>query len=151
MKARAFTKQFASFPNTAVFSSFFDLANRWNNGPLFDINMLDVPSQVVLGDFQLEDSQSTPLTAFGRSRHSFCGDPEGWGPLSLAGFYLTPCFLDVIVAVVAVWGVIGGACALWLLLKKRIPQSVAKNWHFYAKLVRCTQIVFPSQIKAQTN
>jgi hypothetical protein len=41
----------------------------------------------------------------------------------------------VIVALVAVWGMVSGAGALWLLLRKRIPQPVSKNWHFYAKLV----------------
>jgi hypothetical protein len=77
--------------------------------------MLDGHTQMVLGDF--------------------CGDWEGWGPLSLNGFYLTSCFVDVVVAVVAVWGSLAGLAALWMLLKKRIPQPVSKNWHFYAKLV----------------
>ena len=76
------------------------------------------------------------MTAFDHpQRQPFCTDPEGWGPLSPTGFHLTPCILDVIVAVVAVWGALAGAAALWLLLKKRIPQPVSKNWHFYAKLV----------------
>lgn len=52
------------------------------------------------------------------------------------GFYLTSCFVDVVVAVVAVWGSLAGLAALWMLLKKRIPQPVSKNWHFYTKLVR---------------
>ena len=67
-------------------------------------------------------------------RQSFCADPEGWGPLSSTRYDFTPCFLDVWLLVVAAWGLFGGAGAIWLLLKKRTPQDVQKNWHFYAKL-----------------
>lgn len=104
---------------------------------LFDNIMLDSHSQLVLGDAHPGDpSQSHLMTAFDRpKRQSFCSDPEGWGPLSPTGLHLTPCFLDAIVAAVAVWGILAGVAALWLLLKKRIPQPVSKNWHFYAKLV----------------
>ena len=98
--------------------------------------MLDGHSQAVLGDSLAELSQSRLVSILDdRPRQPFCNDPEGWGPLSSSGFHLTPCFLDVIVALVAVWGALGGAGALWLLLKKRIPQPVSKNWHFYIKLV----------------
>ena len=68
-------------------------------------------------------------------RQPFCGSVEGWGPFSPDRFDLTPCFLDVPVSVTALWGVVMGVGALWLLLKKRVPQPVSKNWHFYAKLV----------------
>lgn len=100
--------------------------------------MLDGHTQMVLGDSLSGDlSPSRLASAFDhRQREAFCGDPEGWGPLSLNGFYLTSCFVDVVVAVVAVWGSLAGLAALWMLLKKRIPQPVSKNWHFYAKLVR---------------
>jgi ATP-binding cassette, subfamily C (CFTR/MRP), member 1 len=64
-----------------------------------------------------------------------CGDPEGWGPLSPLRYDFTPCFLDVWIIFVAAWGVVCGAAALWYLFKKRAPQEVSKNWHFYAKLV----------------
>lgn len=99
--------------------------------------MLDGHTQMVLGDSQSGDLSPSQLTsAFDhRQRQPFCGDWEGWGPLSLNGFYLTSCFVDVVVAVVAVWGSLAGLAALWMLLKKRIPQPVSKNWHFYAKLV----------------
>lgn len=103
-----------------------------------DGTMLDGYSQAVLGGSDPGDpSPSRVISAFdSRQRQAFCTDPEGWGPLSSKGFHLTPCFLDVIVAVVAVWGTLAGAGALWLLLKKRIPQPVSENWHFYTKLVR---------------
>jgi hypothetical protein len=98
--------------------------------------MLDGNSQVVLGGSDPGESLQSPLvSAFKHRKQSFCTDPEGWGPLSPTGFHLTPCFIDVVVAVVAVWGMLSGAGALYLLLKKRIPAPVSKNWHFYAKLV----------------
>ncbi|KAK3051700.1 hypothetical protein LTS18_012375, partial [Coniosporium uncinatum] len=63
-----------------------------------------------------------------------CGNPEGWGPLSPYRYDFTPCFLDIWILAVAVFGVVLGAAALWYLLKKRTPESVKRNWHFYAKL-----------------
>ena len=68
------------------------------------------------------------------SRQPLCGDPEGWGPVSNLRWDLTPCFLDVWIIGVALWGVLIGAGALWYLFKKRIAQDVPKNWHFHAKL-----------------
>lgn len=67
--------------------------------------------------------------------HAFCHDIEGWGPVSPFRFDFTPCFLDVWIATVAIWGILGGIGALILLLKYRAAQPVNKNWHFYAKLV----------------
>ena len=77
-------------------------------------------------------SPSTPLLA--SSREPLCGDPEGWGPISDLRWDFTPCFLDVWIIGVALWGLLLGAGAIWYLLKKRVPQDVPKNWHFYAKL-----------------
>jgi ATP-binding cassette, subfamily C (CFTR/MRP), member 1 len=39
---------------------------------------------------------------------------------------------------VAAFGVVLGAAAIWYLLKKCPPQPVKQNWHFYAKLVSDT-------------
>lgn len=64
-----------------------------------------------------------------------CGDPEGWGPISSSRYDFTPCFLDIWIVLVVAWGAFGGTGALWFLLKRRAPQPVDKNWHFYAKLV----------------
>lgn len=98
--------------------------------------MLDGNSQVVLGVYNPGNQSSHLDSAFRpHPQHAFCSDAEGWGPLSPLDFHLTPCFVDAILAVIAVWGTLAGAGALWLLLKKRIPQPVSKNWHFYAKLV----------------
>lgn len=62
--------------------------------------------------------------------------------MSPSRFDLTPCFLDVGVAVVAGWGLLMGAGAIWFLLSKRIAQPVSKNWHFYAKLVSRNSVSF---------
>lgn len=101
--------------------------------------MVDGNSQIFLGDSH-PGPFSLPLSldsAFLQSqpRQAFCGDSEGWGPMSPSRFDLTPCFLDVGVAIVAGWGLLMGAGAIWFLLSKRIAQPVSKNWHFYAKLV----------------
>lgn len=64
----------------------------------------------------------------------FCGDPEGWGPVSSIRYDFTPCFLDLWVVFVVAWGVLAGAGALWYLLRRRDVQEIPKNWHFYAKL-----------------
>ena len=65
----------------------------------------------------------------------FCGNAEGWGPISNIRYDLTPCFLDVWISVVAVYGILFGSVALYYLIRKSKPQPVSKNWHFYAKLV----------------
>ena len=64
----------------------------------------------------------------------FCGNLEGWGPISPFRYDFTPCFLDVWITAVAVYGVLFGASALWWLLK-RDPSPVRKDWHFYTKLL----------------
>lgn len=63
-----------------------------------------------------------------------CRNEEGWGPVSPHRWDFTPCFLDVWIAAVSLSGCLGGLGALWYLYKKRTPQPVKKNWHFYAKL-----------------
>ena len=80
-------------------------------------------------------SQSAPHRSAGLlSRQPLCGDQEGWGPVSDLRWDLTPCFLDVWIIGVALWGVLFGAGALWYLFAKRIAQDVPRNWHFYTKL-----------------
>lgn len=100
--------------------------------------MLDGNSQAILGNSIPGSflSSYSPEKVF-RPQHlqAFCGDVEGWGPMSSFRFDLTPCFLDLGVAIVAAWGLLLGSGAIWFLLKKRAPQPVSKNWHFYAKLV----------------
>lgn len=100
--------------------------------------MLDGNSQAILGDSIPGSSplSSSPEAVFQpQHRQAFCGDVEGWGPMSPFRFDLTPCFLDAGVAIVAAFGLLMGSGAIWFLLKKRVPQPISKNWHFYAKLV----------------
>jgi hypothetical protein len=98
--------------------------------------MVDGNAQAVLasGLLAVTHNTSQPLH-IPTSRQPFCADFEGWGPLSSIRFDLTPCFLDIWVAITAVWGIVLGAGALWFLFTKRESQAVSKNWHFYAKLV----------------
>lgn len=67
-----------------------------------------------------------------------CGNEEGWGPLSPIRYDFTPCFIDVWVASVAIFGIVFGALAVWWLLRYRRPTAIGKDWHFWAKQVgRC--------------
>ena len=83
----------------------------------------------------LEGKASPAVQLFEKKYQPLCSDSEGWGPISPIRYDFTPCFLDVWIISVAAWGLLGGAGAVWFLLKKRVPQEVPKNWHFYAKLV----------------
>lgn len=106
--------------------------------------MIDGNPQVVIANghgVAVPSHTAAPPLNEATTRQPFCGDSEGWGPLSPSRFDLTPCFLDVWIAVVAAFGLLMGAGAVWFLLKKRIAQPVAKNWHFYTKLVCIRSIV----------
>ena len=73
------------------------------------------------------------LSAARTFRQPFCGNEEGWGPLSPFRYDFTPCFIDVWVATVAVFGILAGAAAVWWLLKKKQSGTVSKDWHFWTK------------------
>ncbi|OSS45373.1 hypothetical protein B5807_10249 [Epicoccum nigrum] len=88
------------------------------------------------------------LQASQHDRQPLCGNSEGWGPLSPIRFDFTPCFLDVWVMAVAVWGIVGGAGALWYLYKKCPPQPVKQNWHFYAKLSVLGALIASTAVQA---
>ncbi|CAG8970710.1 hypothetical protein HYALB_00001491 [Hymenoscyphus albidus] len=79
------------------------------------------------------DIGATYLSAESVRRQSFCGNKEGWGPLSQTRYDFTPCFMDVWVASVAVFGILGGAIAVWWLLRKKKSFMVGKDWHFWTK------------------
>ncbi|KAL1999896.1 hypothetical protein VTN02DRAFT_3829 [Thermoascus thermophilus] len=110
--------------------------------------MVDGNSQTVFRDPSgLLSTPPAPDLAV-RPRQPFCGDVEGWGPMSPFRYDFTPCFLDVWVSTVAAWGVVMGAGAIWFLLKKRFPQPVPKNWHFYAKLVILAALIVVTALQA---
>ena len=77
------------------------------------------------------------LSAESFSKQPFCGNEEGWGPLSPFRYDFTPCFIDVWVASVAAFGILVGAIAVWWLLKRKQPTPVSKDWHFWTKQVGC--------------
>ena len=77
-----------------------------------------------------------------------CGNNEGWGPISPFRYDFSPCFLDVWISVVAVFGIIFGAAAIWWLLKKRSPSPVVKNWHFYTKLAVIAALLVTTTLQA---
>ncbi|KAH7122420.1 multidrug resistance-associated protein 1 [Dendryphion nanum] len=88
------------------------------------------------------------LQASSHLHQPLCGNSEGWGPLSPDRFDFTPCFLDIWIAVVAAFGILGGAGAAWWLIKHCHPQPVKKNWHFYAKLIVISGLIVTSAFQA---
>ncbi|KAL2016276.1 hypothetical protein VTK56DRAFT_3904 [Thermocarpiscus australiensis] len=73
------------------------------------------------------------LSAARAFKQPLCGNEEGWGPLSPIRYDFTPCFIDVWVASVAAFGIVVGAIAVWWLLKRKRPNPVSKDWHFWTK------------------
>lgn len=84
----------------------------------------------------------------GEKTQPLCGNHEGWGPMSPYRYDFTPCFLDVWITVVAVFGIVLGAGAIWYLIKKRTPSPVSKNWHFYTKLVIIVALIGATALQA---
>jgi len=78
------------------------------------------------------------LTADKETRQPFCGNSEGWGPLSDFRYDFTPCFMDVWVSTVAVYGILFGAIAIWWLVRRKHKAEVQKDWHFWIKQVTRT-------------
>lgn len=109
--------------------------------------MLDGNSQSFLGKSQPGSPWMGPSSG-SPQRQPFCSDIEGWGPLSPFRYDLTPCFLDLWVSLVAAWGIFVGAGAIWFLFKKRSPQPVSKNWHFYAKLIVLSALILVTALQS---
>lgn len=74
------------------------------------------------------------LTSNGHSTQPLCGNIEGWGPISPFRYDFTPCFLDVWISTVGVFGIVFGSAAVWWFMRRTRSAPVPKNWHFYAKL-----------------
>ncbi|KAK3322412.1 P-loop containing nucleoside triphosphate hydrolase protein [Apodospora peruviana] len=81
------------------------------------------------------------LSATQDSKQPLCGNEEGWGPLSPFRYDFTPCFIDVWVASVALFGLVAGSVAVWWLLRWKRPTPVAKDWHFWTKQVLLALVV----------
>ncbi|EEH23283.2 hypothetical protein PABG_05494 [Paracoccidioides brasiliensis Pb03] len=104
--------------------------------------------QAVLTALSSSGNVSSALPSVLARHQPLCGDIEGWGPISRTRFDLTPCFLDVWVSLVAVWGLVLGAGAIWFLFTKRTPQPVQKNWHYYAKLSVIWALILVTALQA---
>ncbi|GAB1197901.1 hypothetical protein APSETT444_007206 [Aspergillus pseudonomiae] len=87
--------------------------------------MLDGTSQTFLGDSA--PGSSTLKSALQSPKlEPFCGEVEGWGPLSKFRFDLTPCFLDLGVAIVAI---VLSALIFTTALQAAIQvETFADNW-----------------------
>ncbi|KAI9840844.1 MAG: hypothetical protein M1837_001258 [Sclerophora amabilis] len=88
------------------------------------------------------------LEATEQTSQPLCGNAEGWGPLSPLRYDFTPCFLDVWISTVAAFGIAFGAAAFWWLLRRRSPQPVTKNWHFFAKLAVIGALIVATALQA---
>jgi ATP-binding cassette subfamily C (CFTR/MRP) protein 1 len=77
------------------------------------------------------------LSAEKRISQPLCGNKEGWGPLSDSRYDFTPCFMDVWVSTVAVYGILFGVIAVWWLVRRKTRAVVERDWHFWTKQVCC--------------
>ncbi|KAK5988916.1 Metal resistance protein YCF1 [Cladobotryum mycophilum] len=94
------------------------------------------------GHRPLQELGSHYLSASATLEQPFCSNKEGWGPLSPFRYDFTPCFIDVWVATVSVYGIILGAVAIWWLLKKKKQlYSQSKNAHFWIKQTLLATII----------
>ncbi|PHH87585.1 hypothetical protein CDD83_8663 [Cordyceps sp. RAO-2017] len=92
----------------------------------------------------LRELGSGYLAAEASFKQPFCGNDEGWGPLSPFRYDFTPCFIDVWLAIVSVYGLVLGPVAIWWLLTKKQPlQQTAptKNLHFCVKQLLLAALV----------
>lgn len=100
------------------------------------------PAQSILktgsftGFHELGTLGSGYLSATKSRKQALCGNSEGWGPLSPFRYDFTPCFMDVWVSAVAMFGILGGAVAIWWLVKRKKSMEISKDWHFWTKQVR---------------
>ncbi|KAH8815635.1 P-loop containing nucleoside triphosphate hydrolase protein [Xylogone sp. PMI_703] len=73
------------------------------------------------------------LSAVKSRTQPLCNNAEGWGPFSPHRYDFTPCFMDVWVSSVAVFGIVFGAGAVWWLVNRKEKVPVKKDWHFWTK------------------
>jgi ATP-binding cassette subfamily C (CFTR/MRP) protein 1 len=75
------------------------------------------------------------LSAEKKNHQPLCGNKEGWGPLAPERYDFTPCFMDVWVSTVAIYGILFGAVAVWWLVRRKHKAEVEKDWNFWTKQV----------------
>lgn len=81
----------------------------------------------------LQHLGSDYLAATETYKQPLCGNKEGWGPLSPYRYDFTPCFIDVWIVTVAVFGLVLGLAAVWQLKRKKQSMGTDKNFHFWLK------------------
>ncbi|KAK7428905.1 ATP-binding cassette glutathione S-conjugate transporter ycf1 [Neonectria magnoliae] len=75
-------------------------------------------------------------------KQPLCGNEEGWGPISRYRYDFTPCFIDVWIAAVAVFGLLIGPLAVWwLVVKKQQHGAQSKTVPFYLKQTLLATII----------
>jgi hypothetical protein len=94
---------------------------------------LQSPLQPITHTLLREFTTASYLQASQKHKQPLCGNQEGWGPLSPLRWDFTPCFLDVWICAVGVFGLLGGMGAI-VYLRRQEEQPVGRNWHFWAKL-----------------
>lgn len=101
----------------------------------------------------LQQLGSSYLEASAASKHPLCRNEEGWGPLSPHRYDFTPCFVDVWVAAVSVYGLVLGPVAIWWLLakKQQLERATSKDFHFWIKQVLLAALIadFAVQLAVQ--
>lgn len=98
------------------------------------------PSWSTFGIINGQDSTNFTTTA---CRQPLCCNAEGWGPISEVMADFTPCFLDLLISLVAAFGVVFGALSWWSVAKRKNTSEVPKDWRFWTKLVS-EGLVYPS-------
>jgi ATP-binding cassette subfamily C (CFTR/MRP) protein 1 len=78
---------------------------------------------------------SDSISPDGSSYQAFCHNIEGWGPFTADRYDFTPCFMDVPVTVVSIFGILSGALTIWWLYATQSRLHTRKDWHYYSKLV----------------
>jgi hypothetical protein len=85
------------------------------------------------GIFNGRDSAN--LTAITSYQRSLCCDAEGWGPFSEVLSDFSPCFLDLLISLVAVFGTVFGAYSVWWVIMGKHESEVAMDRWVWTKLV----------------
>jgi len=103
-------------------------------GPLSSKRLvIGSPSLSTFGILNGRDSAN--LTATASCRKPLCCDADGWGPLSEVMSDFTPCFLDMLISLVAVFGIVLGAHSVWWVVTRKHTSEVAKDRQLWTKVV----------------
>jgi hypothetical protein len=84
------------------------------------------------------------FTATVSCQQLLCCDAEGWGPLSEVMSDFTSCFIEVLIALAAVFGAVFGAYCIWWVVTKKHKSEVALDRQFWAMLVSDSHVYLSS-------